>query len=579
MKKQLFLVSLSLITAFSGQVSAQKLATPYEKGNGNQSTTYEACIDWYQQLDRAHKTVRMDSVGLTDIGRPLHLVILDTDAEFSAEKARKRNKNIVFIINGIHPGEPEGIDASMRLARELVNDPAKKAWLKNTIVLIVPVFNIDGSMRRNSHSRANQNGPEAYGFRANSRNLDLNRDFIKLDSRNTQSLVGALRRWNPDLLLDTHTTNGADYQHVMTLIESQADKMQREVGNWMRQKFSPRLYAAMDQAGFPMCPYVNTEHELPDSGIIGFLETPRYSTGYAALFHTASYVLETHMLKPYDQRVAATYALLGICLSEIQTLGPELRQVRANAAAQTAAASQLPLNWKLNRQQADSIGFLGYTAAYKSSEVHTDKRLYYDRSQPWSRTIPFFNHYVGVDSIVKPKAYFIPQAWQEVIERLKINQIPFAVLPADTLLELEFYLIADYQTSRRPYEGHYLHYGTQTRSIKALHQYRKGDIVIYTGQTYDRFVVETLEPKAVDSYFNWGYFDGILQQKEYFSAYVYEDTAAELLKNDPDLRQRFEAWKKEQEKTASPGAQLDWIYRNSPNFEGTAQLYPVGMLR
>src|SRR5690606_33505590 len=149
---------------------------------------------------------------------------------------------------------------------------------------IIPVFNVDGSLRRNSHSRANQNGPEAYGFRANSRNLDLNRDFIKLDSRNTQSLVGALRHWNPDLLLDTHTTNGADYQHVMTLIESQTDKMQVEVGSWMKHKFSPRLYSEMEKAGFPMCPYVNTERELPDSGIIGFLETPRYSTGYTALF-------------------------------------------------------------------------------------------------------------------------------------------------------------------------------------------------------------------------------------------------------------------------------------------------------
>lgn len=521
----------------------------------------------------------MDSVGLTDIGKPLHLVILDTDAEFSPEKARKRGKNIVFIINGIHPGEPEGIDASMRLARELVSDPTKKSWLKNTILLIIPVFNVDGSLRRNSHSRANQNGPEAYGFRANSRNLDLNRDFIKQDSRNTQSLVGALRYWNPDLLLDTHTTNGADYQHVMTLIESQTDKMQAEVGKWMKQQFTPQLYAQMENAGFPMCPYVNTERELPDSGIIGFLETPRYSTGYAALFHTAGYVLETHMLKPYDQRVAATYTLLGICLAEIHKSGAALQQLRLKAAVQTAETKILPLNWKLNRMQADSILFRGYAAAYKNSDVHSENRLYYDRQQPWMKNVPFYNQYAGVDSVVKPKAYIIPQAWREVIERLKINQIPFTVLAADTLLELEFYLITDYQTSRRPYEGHYLHYGTQTRTITALHQYRKGDIMVKTGMGHDRFVVETLEPRAVDSYFNWGYFDGILQQKEYFSAYVYEDTAAELLKNDPGLRQRFEAWKKEQQKEPSPGAQLDWIYRHSPNFEGTAQLYPVGMLR
>lgn len=576
-KYPLLLVFLLLLS--TQLLSAQALKTPYEAGNGNQSTTYEACIAWYENLDKTYKTVRLDSIGTTDIGRPLHLVVLDADGEFSPDKARKRGKNIVFIINGIHPGEPEGIDASMRLARELVGDPTKKSWLKNTIVLIVPVFNVDGSMRRNSHSRANQNGPEAYGFRANSRNLDLNRDFVKLDSRNTQSLVGALRYWNPDLLLDTHTTNGADYQHVMTLIESQTDKMQLEVGRWMKEKFTPRLYSQMDKAGFPVCPYVNTESELPDSGIIGFLETPRYSTGYGALNHMASYVLETHMLKPFDQRVAATYGLLAIFIEEIQTLGPELQRARQQAVAQTAAATKLPLNWKLNRLKSDPLAFRGYEAGYKTSEVHGENRLFYDRSKPWTRTIPFYNHYEGVDSIVKPKAYFLPQAWQEVIERLEMNRIPFTRLSKDTLVELEFYLITDYQSSRRPYEGHYLHYGTQTRTIKALHQYRKGDIVIYTGESHDRFVVETLEPRAVDSYFNWGFFDGILQQKEYFSAYVYEDTAAELLKNDPSLLQRYEQWKSEQDKIPSPAAQLDWIYRNSPNFEGTAQLYPVGMLR
>ncbi len=573
----LFFCSLWLLV-FTHSLSAQQLATPYELGNGNQSTTYEACINWYRQLDRSYPSVRMDSVGLTDIGRPLHLVMLDADAEFAPEKARKRGKNIVFIINGIHPGEPEGIDASMRLARELVADPVKKNWLKNTIVLIIPVFNVDGSMRRNSHSRANQNGPEAYGFRANSRNLDLNRDFIKLDSRNTQSLVAAIRRWNPDLLLDTHTTNGADYQHVMTLIESQVDKMQPEVGNWMKQNFTPRLYDRMERAGFPMCPYVNTESELPDSGILGFLETPRYSTGYAALFHTASYVLETHMLKPYDQRVAATYALLTICLAEIQTQGQSLQQARLRAASQTAAASALPINWKLNKQQFELIPFLGYAATYKNSEVHQNQRLQYDRNQPWSKKIPFYNHYISIDSVAKPKAYVISQAWREVIERLEINRIPFTRLATDTVLELNFYLITDYQTSRRPYEGHYLHHSTQIRQLQAVHQYRQGDIVVFTGQGHDRFIIETLEPRAVDSYFNWGFFDGILQQKEYFSAYVYEDTAAELLRSNPDLKQRFDSWKSSQEREPSPAAQLDWIYRNSPNFEGTAQLYPVGML-
>ncbi len=578
-KNTILLASLLAGLLLCDTASGQSLPTPYESGNGNQTTTYDDCIAWYRKLDKTYPQARLDSIGLTDIGRPLHLVILDTDEAFNPEAARKSGKNIVFILNGIHPGEPEGIDASMLLARNLLSNPAQKNWLRNTVVLIVPVFNVDGSLRRNSHSRANQNGPEAYGFRGNSRNLDLNRDFAKLDSKNARSLVNALRHWDPDLFLDTHTTNGADYQHVMTLIASQKDKMHPAVGHWMNRQFTPALYTAMAQKGYPMCPYVNTEHELPDSGLIGFLETPRYSTGYTALFHTAGYVLETHMLKAYEPRVKATLELLSLCVSKISAEGHILRQLRKEAKIASAKADWFALNWQVDRSQADTIDFQGFTPAYKTSQVHGENRLYYDRQQPWVRKLHYHNHYKSSDSVVKPMSYLIPQAWTEVIDRLDWNRIPYRRLTQDSTVTAEFYFITDYQSTRRPYEGHYLHYNIQTRVEKRTQTFRKGDVLVSTGTENDRFVVEMLEPRGVDSYFSWGFFDGVLQQKEYFSAYVFEDTAAELLRNDEDLRDRFEAWKSGQPTRPTPAAQLDWIYRNSVYYEGTAQMYPVAILR
>ena len=565
-----------LLLLFSFQTVAAQ-PTPYEKGNGNQSSSYAECIAWYQQLAAVSAQVRIDSVGRTDIGQPLHQVVISTGT-FDPAAARKAGKAVVLINNGIHPGEPEGIDASMRLARELATDPQMQKLLQQLVVVIVPIFNVDGALMRNSFTRANQNGPEQYGFRGNARNLDLNRDFVKLDSENARALVQLYRRWDADLYLETHTTNGADYQHVMTLIETQKDKLRPEISGWMQQKFTPKLYKDMQKQGFPMCPYVNTKGELPESGLQGFLETPRYGSGYMATFHTPGYVLETHMLKPFAQRYQATYQLLKSMLITAAAEAPALLQARKAAQQACAEAERMALNWQLEEDRVDSFFFRGYTARYKKSEVHNGQRLYYDRNAPWQGNIPYQNHFLGTDSTSKPLFYLIPQAWQEVIIRLGWNGVEMQRLQRDTLITVERYFIQDYKTSNRVYEGHFYHNQVQLLALQQERQYRKGDVLVPLGHATDRFVMEVLEPRAVDSYFRWNFFDSMLQRKEYFSGYVFEDTAAELLRNDAALRAAYEEWKSTQAADRSPWNDLYFIYSRSPLAEPDFMMYPVGRI-
>jgi hypothetical protein len=576
LKMRIFLIILLLLAQL-----AFAQPTPYEKGNGNQTTTHAECIAWYQALAKAQrKMVKIDSVGITDSGRPLHRVVIST-AGFDSASVRKKQRAVVFINNGIHPGEPEGIDASMALARALVTSGQLRNLLEQITVVIVPIYNVDGSLRRNHFTRANQNGPEAYGFRGNAQNLDLNRDFIKLDSRNAQSFVRLFRHWDPDLYLETHTTNGADYQHVMTLIETQKDKLRPEISGLMHDTLTPALYSHMESVGFPMAPYVNTRGELLESGIETFIETPRYGSGYAALFHTVAYVLETHMLKAYGPRYQATYELLQTALKLSAKHRSELLEARARARTATATASQLPINWQVDTNTVDGFFFRGYAARYKKSEVHGGERLYYDREVPWEAPVAWYAHALATDSVEKPKAYVVPQAWHQVIDRLQGNRVPMQPLLRDTIILTQRYKVRDYKTASRPYEGHYLHYGLETETVTDSQRFFAGDWYLPMGHGTDRFVVEVLEPKAVDSYFNWNFFDAQLQQKEYFSSYVFEDTAAELLRKDAALRNRFDNWVVQATaagKTPSARAQLDWIYRESGRIEPGWMVLPVGRI-
>ena len=519
--------------------------------------------------------MRLYNVGTTDIGKPLTLIVLSRDKVFDPALIKKQNKRVLLINNGIHPGEPEGIDASMMLTRDLLK---KNALPKDVVICLIAVYNIDGCLNRGL-SRINQNGPRAYGFRGNSRNLDLNRDFIKADSRNALAFEQILNKWNPEVFLDNHTSDGADYQYVMTLIETQKDKQNPILAEYTSQTLSPELYKRMKTSGYEMTPYVESEDASPDSGIVSFLETPRFATGYTAQHNIISYITETHMLKPFDKRVYATYDFMQNLIDIVQRDAKKIGQVKHDADEQVKNQQTFALNWALDQQHYDTLVFKGYAAGHKTSEVSGLPRLYYDRSKPYTKTIKYFDNYKASSIADKPLAYVIPQAWGKIIDLFKLNNVAMSRLAHDTTLDLQMYYISDYKTPQRPFEGHYLHNSVKLNPVDMKVKFYQGDYVVYTKQSLNRYIVETLEPQGVDSFFAWNFFDSVLGEKEYFSDYVFEDVAADLLRKDPDLRKKRDDEKLKDPKLAgSAAAQLNFVYRNSPYFEKTYLRYPVGRL-
>src|SRR5690606_23028136 len=193
-----------------------------------------------------------------------HLILVSNDGDTDLRNIRKKNKRILLINNGIHPGEPDGIDASMLLVRDIVT---KKYSIPNNVVLaFIPVYNIGGCLNRSPNYRVDQNGPEEFGFRGNGRNFDLNRDFIKLDSRNAQSFTEIFHELDPDIFVDNHVSNGADYQHIMTLLTTQHNKLGGEMGNYLNKTMEPAIYAGMKQKGYDLIPYVNSFGDTPEKG-------------------------------------------------------------------------------------------------------------------------------------------------------------------------------------------------------------------------------------------------------------------------------------------------------------------------
>ncbi|WP_223649873.1 M14 family zinc carboxypeptidase [Hymenobacter psoromatis] len=578
----MFFASLLLAAALmSPAPTPPLLTTPFERDpQHNTTTTYAECMAFYKALAAAYPaTVRLREAGPTDSGEPLTEVVLSADGTFEPAASRALGRPVLFIQNGIHPGEPEGIDASMLLARDLLSDKKRLPLLRQVTVVIVPVYNIGGMLNRNSTTRANQNGPREYGFRGNARHLDLNRDFVKQDSRNARSFAELFGKWRPEIFVDTHTSNGADYQYTMTLIPTQADKLGPVLGPYLREKLLPALYVGMARKKWAMTPYVDFEGETPESGLRAFLESPRYSTGYAALFNGLGFMPETHMLKAFGPRVRATYDLLLTYLETTATQALALLAARAAADQALATQTEFPLAWALNEQPSGTVEFRGYEAGHRPSAVSSQPRLYYDRQRPYQRPVPFYDAAHAMARAAAPVAYAIPAAWGEVLDNLRRNGVVLRQLTAPLTGPAETYSIEDYKTVAKPYEGHYLHSQVKLLPLTApLSTLPPGTwlAVLAEQGPARRYLVEALEPQATDSFFAWGFFDSILQQKEHYSDYVFEDLAAEFLTQNPVVRQQLDAAKKADPALAASGpAQLEWVYQHSPYAEAGYRRYPV----
>lgn len=547
--------------------------TVFEKSGGTETATYQEVIDFYEDLAAVYPQIDIRKIGKTDSGRPLTLVTYSKTKSFDLDELRKNN-TVVLINNGIHPGESDGIDATMMLFRDLAQDSIDLP--KNTVIAAIPIYNIGGALNRNSNSRTNQNGPKSYGFRGNARNFDLNRDFIKADTRNTRAFYEIFHIVKPDVFVDTHVSNGADYQYTLTHLFTQHDKMGGELGNYINIDWRPALEKALKKKDWEMTPYVNVFNDVPENGFSQFLDTPRYSTGYTSLWNTLGLMIETHMLKPYDKRVRGTYEVLRSVIDIADEDSKLIRKLRNQNFSNFPKQEFYQYDFIIDSSEVSTFNFKGYEAEMLKSEVTGMDRLKYDTKKPFSEDIDYYNNFKPTQKVAMPKGYVIPQGWWPVIDLLKLNKVKMTEFEKDTSLQAEVYVIKDFKTRTHPYEGHYLHYDTEVASSNRKVVVRKGDIFVPIQQDAAKYLMATLEPTAPDSFFNWNFFDSVLQQKEGFSPYVFEDIARELLNDSPKLKTEFlEKKKSDREFAADWYAQLDWIHKKSNHYEKSHLRYPV----
>ncbi|MGD8453402.1 MAG: M14 family metallopeptidase [Phycisphaerae bacterium] len=556
--------------------------TRAERTDYAETGRYDEIVDFCRRLGVTSPYACCTTFGLSAAGRPLPLLILSRDGAFTPEAAAATDKLIVLVQNCIHPGECAGKDASLALARDILITGEQRELLDHVILVIMPIFNADGHERFGPHSRINQNGPREMGWRVTATNLNLNRDYTKADAVEMRCWLRCWRQWQPDMLIDNHTTNGADHRYDLFYAIDSGPAVDAELAAWIDGTLLPAVLSPLADEGHLVLPYSGLRDAGdPGQGVQAVVSFgPRFSTGYGAMCNRPTLLLEAHAFKSYERRVRVTYDFMWHVLRELNRDPAALRRVCSAADDRTCRQlgagedGQLVLT-QARSDESEPIIYHGYEIRRRNSEITGGQVLEYGDA-PVDVETRLYQQARAERTVAPPAAYLVPAEWGDVIARLRWHGVLLFRLRHAARLEVETYRFEHVELAARSYEGRQRP-SYEVRSERSTEDYDAGAVfVVPMDQPRARLVGTLLEPASPDSLVAWGLMNAIFEQKEYCAGFVMEPIAQRMRAEDPALAAEFAERLATDEKFAADGsARLDFFYRRSPYWDERLNVYPI----
>ena len=578
MSKVLILIVFLCSVVLSQQNADLNWQTKFEESNYLSTNNYEESIKYFQMLADNSEYAKLITIGISPQGRELKCLIVSKDKQFNSFDNVKNKYAKVLINNGIHSGEIEGKDASMLMLREMLITLDSKTEWDNVILLVIPVFNLDGHERSSKYNRINQNGPIEMGFRTTAQNYNLNRDFAKADTPEMKAFLKLFNEWEPDIFIDTHTTNGADYQYTVTYATSNHNEVPPSTQKLVKDELIPYFEKGVADAGYLIAPYVNFVDRDYKNGIFDWIAGPRFSNSYASIQNRIGVLIETHMLKPYKDRVFGTKAMLESIIDYSSKNHKGLIECSTIADEYVAdkyynQKKAFPIKFETTKNSSPFI-YKGIKYELYDSKISGSKIRKFT-GEKYDLEIPYFNESTIVDSVYLPEAYIIPKEWSHLIEILDLHGIKSERIFEQKELEVEKYKFKDVKFSSWPYESRMMP-SYDYDVLPQIVTVDKGDYWISCNQKNIGMIAYLLEPKSEDSFVKWGSMNIIFERKEYFENYSMEPIAKEMCDNNESLRKEFLA-KLESDSTfaKNPRERLNFFYERSPYYDNKLNYYPI----
>jgi hypothetical protein len=544
----------------------------FEASGGTNSPDYDGTRRWFERLVEQSNDLGFLSLGLSPERRDIYAVVASGEGAFDLEELRASDRPLVFAHAGIHSGEIDGKDAGMMLLRDMTVRGTKSELLDMVNFVFVPIFSVDGHERRGEHNRMNQRGPHMQGWRTTARNLNLNRDYAKADAVEMRHMLRFLHAIDPELYLDLHVTDGADYAYDITYGANGTHGWSPAIAEWLREELTPNVDQALKDMGHIPGPLIFTVDRLDiTKGMYEWTAGPRFSNGYGDARHIPTILLENHSLKPYRQRVLGTYVFLEACMRAVARDVERLRG--AIAVDRQRIDPQQHLGYESGAP--GNIEFLAVGEAPYLSPVTGDTVMSWT-GEVFDVEIPVVGNFERATFVDRPEAYWIPAAWADLGELLSLHAIEYETVEDPVEKTVQLLRLPEAALESAPYEGRARVTTGEPETELATITFGPGALRVPVQQAGGTLAMLLLEPMSADSFFQWGLMLEVLQRTEYFEDYVLGPMAERMLGEDAALASEFEQQLADDEEFAGDRrARLEFFYERTPYFDREYRLYPI----
>jgi hypothetical protein len=546
-----------------------------EKSGLTATPNYQQTMQYTKRLLKSDNRLQLVTLGTSPQGRDIVMLVASKDGAKDAVSLTKNNKPTLLIQAGIHSGEIDGKDAGLMLLRDIVHG-GKGHYLDSVNILFVPILNVDGHERISEFNRVNQRGPGNMGWRTNSLNLNLNRDYSKLETIELRAVIEAINQWQPSLYYDVHVTDGEDYQYDITYGYNVPYGESPNIAAWLDSYLKPTVNKALKDKGHLGGPLTfGIDSKEFSKGIVGWSASPRFSNGYGDYRNLPTVLVENHSLKPYKQRVLGTYVLLESTLQILTQHGKGL--IEATNKDKSRRPSEIVVAWDVNFDKPQKMDFYGMDYEKKNDKLTGLDFIAWKGKAKLYEQLPVFVMNKVKQKVAVPQFYWIPEQYHTVIERLKSHGILMTQLEENKTKNVIQLISQDHKLSDNIFESRQMVDSKFISKLKRM-EIEEGTYQVATDQELGRLAVALLDPRAPDSFFAWGYFNSMFQRTEYIESYAMIPMAKLLFERQPNLLKEYEKLKETNKAfAADQKQQFEWIYRHSPFYDEQYLKYPVVM--
>ena len=522
MKNTSLLILLFISFHFYAQKSilTESLLTIPEKTNYQKTSTYAEVMSFIKAVQNQSDLIHLNSIGTSKEGKEIPLVILSDPKISTPEEAKKIGKPVMFVMGNIHAGEVEGKEILLQLMRDILFGD-KKHLLDSQVLLFAPIYNTDSNDKMEKGRRPSQeDSPVEVGIRSNSQGFDLNRDGVKMEAFETQGLIkNVLVKWNPEILVDLHTTNGTWHGYGITTAPSYHSAGEVNPYLFIRDVLLPEVTKKVDEnyeVKLGHYGYYFIRNGWPPKAIYTYNHHPRYIVNQMGLRNKMGILSEAFAHDRFYKRMNGTYGFAAEILEFTNKNAQKI--VGINKQAEQNAIKNV----------IDNAGEISKGVRFKKvalDEKITDYRTY--------NYIPFIDNegktsYARQGNIVTfevenyakfetskesklPRGYYIPKQFKSIIKHLRNHGVEVDELGKNKRVSGEIFNVENLENASRKFEGHFMA-KVEGKFIKKSKTFKKGDYYVDMAQPLTNLIFYLLEPQSDDGLVTWNFFDAYFKE-------------------------------------------------------------------